>query len=83
MESVLPALKDRILSLLQNGAGLTDREITDRLFAPGSPQQPVNQVCRQLESCSVIEAERQEKAEIEAQRQKAELAADREAAGNK
>jgi hypothetical protein len=33
--------------------------------------------------CSVIEAESQEKAEIEAQRQKAELAADSEAAGNK
>ncbi len=46
----MPTLKERILDLLQNGDGLTDREITDRLFAPGALQQPVNQTCRQLES---------------------------------
>ena len=46
----MPTLKERILVLLQSGDGLTDREITDRLFAPGAPQQPVNQTCRQLES---------------------------------
>jgi hypothetical protein len=45
----VPTLKERILALLQNGDGLTDREITDRLFAPGALQQPVNQTCRQLE----------------------------------
>lgn len=46
----MPTLKERILGLLQNSDGLTDREITDRLFAPGALQQPVNQTCRQLEA---------------------------------
>ena len=46
----MPTLKERVPVLLQSGDGLTDREITDRLFAPGAPQQPVNQTCRQLES---------------------------------
>jgi hypothetical protein len=44
----MATLKERILDLLQNGDGLTDREITNRLFAPGALQQPVNQTCRQL-----------------------------------
>jgi len=38
------------MQLLQTGDGLTDREMTDRLFAPGAAQQPVNQTCRQLQS---------------------------------
>lgn len=45
----MPTLKERILELLQIGDGLSDREITNRLFTPGAPQQPVNQTCRQLE----------------------------------
>ncbi len=41
-------LKDQILELLDSEPGLTDREITDRLKGPDSPQQSVNQACRQL-----------------------------------
>lgn len=46
----MPTLRQRVLQLLQNGDGLTDREIADRVFAPGAAQQPVNQTCHQMES---------------------------------
>lgn len=41
-------LKQQILGLLDEQPGLTDREITDRLKGKGTPQQPVNQACRQM-----------------------------------
>ena len=41
-------LKKKVLALLDSEPGLTDREITDRLKGPGTPQQSVNQACRQL-----------------------------------
>jgi len=47
-------LKDRIVQLLQGQAGLTDREITDRVLAPGAPQQGVNMACRALEADSIL-----------------------------
>ena len=47
-------LKENIVQLLQNQPGLTDREITDRLLAPGNPQQPVNGACRALEAVGVL-----------------------------
>jgi hypothetical protein len=42
--------KDIIMNLLSQENGLTDREITDRIFGKGSPQQQTNQICRALES---------------------------------
>jgi hypothetical protein len=45
----MPTLQQRILVLLQQHDGLTDREITDMLFAAAAPQQPVNQACHSLE----------------------------------
>lgn len=41
-------LKARILSLLGEQGGLTDRELTDRLLGSRVGQQRVNQACRQL-----------------------------------
>lgn len=41
--------KARIISLLTERPGLTDREITHDLQGIGAPQQAVNQACRQLE----------------------------------
>lgn len=41
-------LKEKILKLLSEEDGLTDREITDKLFGKGMQQQSVNQTCRKL-----------------------------------
>lgn len=46
-DATLP-LGDRILSLLAQQSGLTDREITDQLLGPGSEQQAVNGRCNAL-----------------------------------
>lgn len=42
------SLKERVARLVAEEPGLADRELTDRLFGPGSPQQPVNQAARAL-----------------------------------
>lgn len=42
-------LKENIIQLLNNGVGLTDRQITDLIYGKEKPQQPVNQACRKLE----------------------------------
>lgn len=47
-------LKQRILELIAKRQGLTDREITDLLKGPGTPQQDVNQACRGLEKQGVV-----------------------------
>lgn len=47
-------LKERIIELLRESSGLSDREIADVLFGNGSAQQPVNQTCRALESQGII-----------------------------
>ncbi|QRN84479.1 GIY-YIG nuclease family protein (plasmid) [Chloroflexota bacterium] len=39
---------ERILALLNEGDGLTDREITDIVDGPRKPQQPVNRKCNEL-----------------------------------
>jgi hypothetical protein len=44
----MPSLKDRLVALLQRDAGLTDREITDRLFDSVTGPQAVNQAARSL-----------------------------------
>lgn len=41
-------LAERIVELLKQKPGLSDRQITDRLFGIGKPQQPVNIACRNL-----------------------------------
>jgi len=46
--------KDKIVQLLQGQAGLTDREITDCVLAPGAPQQGVNVACRALEADGIL-----------------------------
>jgi DNA-binding MarR family transcriptional regulator len=46
---------DRILKLLREKSGLSDREITNQLFGPGQAQQTTNQVCRRLERSGLIE----------------------------
>src|SRR5205823_2505968 len=45
----MPNLIERILGLVQTEPGLSDREITDRLFLSGSPLHAVNSRCRLLE----------------------------------
>lgn len=42
-------LPERIIELLKQNPGLSDRQITDKLFGVGKPQQPVNIACRNLE----------------------------------
>lgn len=47
-------MKERIVELLRDGSGLSDREITDTLIKKGAAQQPINQICRGLESQGII-----------------------------
>ena len=48
-------LKENVLALVRNTPGLTDREITDRLFGPAAAQQAVNQVARLLAAQGALE----------------------------
>ncbi|MCC0566238.1 helix-turn-helix domain-containing protein [Brevibacillus agri] len=50
----MKTLKDKIIDILNDREGLTDREITDLLLGQGMPQQSVNQACRTLEAKGVI-----------------------------
>ncbi|WP_231578339.1 MarR family transcriptional regulator [Paenibacillus sp. FSL H7-0357] len=47
-------LKDKIMDLLIDKEGLTDREITNAILGVNEPQQAVNQVCRLLTSKGII-----------------------------
>lgn len=47
-------MKERIVELLRDSSGLSDREITDTLIKKGAAQQPINQICRGLESQGII-----------------------------
>lgn len=47
-------LAERIVELLKQNPGLSDRQITERLFGVGKPQQPVNIACRNLEKRGVL-----------------------------
>jgi hypothetical protein len=42
------SLKDRILRVVTTNPGLTDREITNRLFGDAAGQQAVNRAAREL-----------------------------------
>jgi hypothetical protein len=46
--------RERILKLLEVYPGLTDREITDQLEGHSEKQQPVNSLCRKLESQGIL-----------------------------
>ena len=50
----MATLKERIIELLQQNSGLSDREITDIIKGRGEPQQAVNQACRSLEKQGII-----------------------------
>lgn len=45
---------ERILTLLEKGDGLTDREITDLIDGPEKRQQPVNKKCNELAEKGII-----------------------------
>lgn len=47
-------LAERIVELLKQNPGLSDRQITDRLFGVDEPQQPVNIACRNLAERGVL-----------------------------
>jgi hypothetical protein len=47
-------LKEKIITLLEDQDGLTDREITNAILGVSEPQQSVNQACRSLESKLII-----------------------------
>lgn len=47
-------LAERIVELLKQKPGLSDRQITDRLFGIGKPQQPVNIACRNLAERGIL-----------------------------
>jgi hypothetical protein len=47
-------LKEKIVNLLKDQPGLTDREITNILFGKEYPQQSINQSCRNLEQKEII-----------------------------
>ncbi len=47
-------MKERIIELLRDSGGLSDREITDTLIKKGAAQQSINQICRDLESQRII-----------------------------
>ncbi len=47
-------LAERIVKLLEQNPGLSDRQITDKLFGVGKPQQSVNIACRDLEKKGIL-----------------------------
>lgn len=47
-------MKERVIELLKKNSCLTDREITDILISNGANQQPINTICRDLESKGII-----------------------------
>ena len=47
-------MKERIIELLRESGGLSDREITDILVGKVAAQQPINQTCRDLESQGIV-----------------------------
>jgi hypothetical protein len=46
--------RERVLELLIESGGLSDREITDVLISKDAGQQPINQICRDLEHQGMI-----------------------------
>jgi hypothetical protein len=54
----MTALTQRISTLLIERPGLSDREIADSLFGPGTAQQPVNSACHRLASEGLLSRSR-------------------------
>lgn len=50
----MATLQQRVLQLLAQHPGLSDREIADLLLAPGAAQQPINVACRSLETRGMV-----------------------------
>ncbi len=50
----MATMKQRIVELLRQKVGLSDREITDTLIAKGASQQSINQICRDLEKQGIV-----------------------------
>lgn len=50
----MKTIKEKIIDILKDRSGLTDREITDSILGTGQPQQSVNQACRSLEAKGII-----------------------------
>src|SRR3989442_251329 len=51
----MASLQERIVDLLRQSPGLTDREIANALLGATVPQQPVNQACHRLRSNGTLE----------------------------
>jgi hypothetical protein len=47
-------MRQRIIELLGQKSGLSDREITDTLIGKGAGQQSINQICRELEKHRIV-----------------------------
>ncbi len=47
-------LPGRIVGVLRQEPGLSDRELTDRLFGPGSSQTAVNRECLRLAEAGLV-----------------------------
>lgn len=60
----MPTLKEKIINLLQQKPGLSDREITNLILEAKAPQQSINIACRSLESKGVIKRIRREDGRI-------------------
>jgi hypothetical protein len=60
----MAALKNQIVELLRSFPGLTDRDVTDRIFGSAEGQQAVNQAARQLASAGRIVRRRREDGKI-------------------
>lgn len=54
----MSTLAERVMAFIKERPGLTDREISDVMFGPRRPQQPVNSTCRTLVSRGQIERRR-------------------------
>lgn len=60
----MATLKEKILELLKIDNGLSDREITNRIFGEYYPQQPVNQACNGLIKAGTITRKTREDGKI-------------------
>jgi len=57
-------LKEKVIAVLREFSGLTDRQITDRVLGLHKPQQSVNQLCRDLESKGILIRQKREDGRI-------------------
>ncbi|WP_462392220.1 GIY-YIG nuclease family protein [Clostridium cadaveris] len=60
----MATLKEKILELLKTNNGLSDREITNRIFGEVYPQQSVNQACNGMNKAGIITRKTREDGKI-------------------